>query len=145
MHFVSLAARQWRREDDVDCILGELSPTNRSKYKVAPKYDCLHDLLGVMPLVSMSDALSTARPAVREERGGELREGGPCQGALSISFLLAVTLNNVVTPPHNHQTGSIQFKLPLEVDSFGTGSNSHSANQFRCRRDESSFTPCLHL
>ena len=88
--FVSLAACQWRREDDVDRNLGERSPTYSSKYKVTPKYGCLHNLLGVVPRASMNNALSTAKLAVREGRRGELRDGGPCQGPLSISCLLAV-------------------------------------------------------
>ena len=89
--FISLAACQWKREDDVDSILGERSPTNSSKYKVAPKYCyCTICMLGVIPRASMNNALSTARLAVCEERRGKLRDGGPCQGALLISFLLAV-------------------------------------------------------
>ena len=87
--FVSLPACQWKREDDIDRILEERSPTNRSKYKVAPKHGCLQDLLDVVLWASMNDALSTATLTVCEARRGELREGDPCQGALSITFLLA--------------------------------------------------------
>ena len=134
-------------EDDLDCILGGGSGVRQIEANTeSPQpYSCLQDLLGVIPRASMNDAFRKARLKVSEGRRRELWEGGPCQGLIDLFLTCGGTLNNMVTPPHNHQTGSMRIKPPLEVDSFGTGSNSHSPNRFRCRRDESGFAPRLHL
>ena len=90
--FVSLAACQWRREDNVDRIRGERSlkivTNTKSPQNTAACTICWASYTCTMGF--HNDALSTARLVVHEGRRGELQEGGPCQVALSISFLLAV-------------------------------------------------------
>ena len=93
----------------------------------------------------MNDALSIARLAVHKGKRGELHEGGPSRDLIYLFLSCSGALDNMVTPPHNHQTGSMQIKPPLEVNSFRTSSNSHSPNWFRCRCNESGFAPRLHL
>ena len=93
------------------------------------------------------------RTMLLAQRGWQFVKGGEgnCEKeALSkclIYFYLTCggSLDNMVTPLHNHQTGSMQIKPPLDGDSFRTDFNLHSSNQFRCWWDESDFTPHLHL
>ena len=143
--FVSLAACQWRRGQSSP-YPGEVSGVRQMEAitESSQQYGCSQDLLESYRLPR---TIPLAQQGWHSANGrGELREGGPCQGPYIYHFLTCGgLLDNVVTPPHNHQTGSMRIKPPLNVDSFGTDFNSHSPNRFSCRHDESGFAPRLHL
>ena len=50
------------------------------------------------------------------------------RGLLYLFLTCGSSLNNVVTPAHKHQTGSMRIKPIPDVDLFGTGFNLHSPN-----------------
>ena len=109
------------------------------------QYGSLQNLRGVVPQASMSDAFRTATLAVREGRREVCGKEALARDLIYVLLTCGGALDNVVTPPHNHQTGSMRIKPPLKVNSLGTSSNSHFPNWFRCRRDESGFAPRLRL
>ena len=122
----------------------EQSPTMEAITESSQQYGCSQDLLASYRLPRM---MLLAQQGWHSAKGGE----GYCgKEALARDLIYRFLtcgglLHNVVTPPHNHQTGSMRIKPPLDLDSFGTNFDSYSPNWFRCRRDESSFAPRLHL
>ena len=78
---------------------------------------------------------------------GEGNYGGEAlaSGLLYLFLTCGGSIDNVVTPPRNHQTGSMRIKPPNEVVWFRNRFDSHSTNRFRCGRSQSGFAPRLHL
>ena len=98
---------------------------------------CSQDLRGVVP-ASPNDAVSTTRLALREKEALTRR--------LIDLFLTCVSsLDNVVTPTHNHQIGSTRIEISSECGFVRNRLQFAFAKPVRCRLDESGFAPRLHF
>ena len=88
---------------------------------------------------------SSYRAGTLRREEGELQIGGACQRP-SLSLLTSGGwIDNMVTPPRNHQTDSMCTNPPHKVVWFQNRFDLHSTNRFRCRHSESGFTPHLRL
>ena len=123
---------------------GERSPTNSSNYRVTPTIWLLAGSVGVVytGFHEQYSQHSEAGNPQREEKGIVGRR--PLPGGLIYRFLTCGgSLDNMVMPTHNYQTGSMQIKPPLDVSLFRTDFDSNSPNRFKSRHNESSFAPRL--